>query len=76
MDSVLDGGFAEPVMQSQTAFRAIMDALANPGSIQSLVTTKPVNALTAELASVLLTLGDHDTSVWIRCAATQPCWNS
>lgn len=65
MDSVLDGGFAEPVMQSQTAFRAIMDALANPGSIQSLVTTKPVNALTAELASVLLTLGDHDTSVWL-----------
>ncbi|KKB83662.1 hypothetical protein VW29_13195 [Devosia limi DSM 17137] len=65
MDSVLDGGFAEPVMQSQTAFRAIMDALANPGTIRDLVTSKPIGGLSAELASVMLILADHDTSIWL-----------
>jgi len=65
MDSVLDGGFAEPVMQSQTAFRAIMDALANPGTVRDLVISKPIGGLSAELASVMLTLADHDTSIWL-----------
>jgi alpha-D-ribose 1-methylphosphonate 5-triphosphate synthase subunit PhnH len=66
MDLGLEGGFAEPVLQSQTCFRAIMDALANPGTIQKLAT--PVTAsggLTAELVSTLLTLTDHDTSIWL-----------
>ena len=38
MQNSLDLGFAEPVLQSQASFRAIMDALANPGIIQKLVT--------------------------------------
>jgi alpha-D-ribose 1-methylphosphonate 5-triphosphate synthase subunit PhnH len=66
MDIGLDGGFADPVMQSQTAFRAIMDALANPGTLQKLVAPGAItSSITPELASTLLTLGDHDTSIWL-----------
>jgi alpha-D-ribose 1-methylphosphonate 5-triphosphate synthase subunit PhnH len=66
MDSVLDGGFADPVLQSQTVFRAIMDALANPGTIQKVNSAVSIpQPLTAELASVALTLCDHDTNIWL-----------
>ncbi|UJW85403.1 phosphonate C-P lyase system protein PhnH [Devosia sp. SL43] len=66
MDMVLDGGFADPVLQSQTVFRAVMDALANPGTVQNLVTPQSIGgSIQAELASVLLTLSDHDTSIWL-----------
>jgi alpha-D-ribose 1-methylphosphonate 5-triphosphate synthase subunit PhnH len=66
MDIGLEGGFADPVLQSQTVFRAIMDALANPGTAQELVTPASLqSSLSAELASVLLTLSDHDTSIWL-----------
>ena len=66
MDIGLEGGFADPVMQSQTAFRAIMDALANPGTVQKVVTPVPVGGiLSPELATVLLTISYHDTPIWL-----------
>ena len=66
MDIGLDGGFADPVMQSQTAFRAIMNALANPGMPQNLVTPPSIgSSISAELVSILLTVSDHDTSIWL-----------
>lgn len=67
MDNLmLDGGFANPVMQAQQGFRALMDALANPGTIQQLaLDLTPPAPLTPELAAVLLTLCDHDTGVWL-----------
>lgn len=67
MDTLtLDGGFADPVMQSQTAFRAIMDALANPGTVQKLALgLTPPSSLSRELATVALTLCDHDTTLWL-----------
>lgn len=62
----LDGGFADPVMQSQTAFRAIMDALANPGTVQDLALgLTPPSSLPPELATIALTLCDHDTTLWL-----------
>lgn len=62
----LDGGFADPVMQSQTAFRAIMDALANPGTVQTLAFgLTPPAPLAPELAAIALTLCDHDTPLWL-----------
>ena len=66
MDAILDGGFADPVLQSQSAFRAIMDALANPGTLQDLIAPGAITRpLTPDLASVMLTLADHDTTVWL-----------
>lgn len=68
MDSVLEGGFADPVLEAQSAFRAIMTALANPGSVQKLSHPGDVwSSIGPELASVLLTLTDHDTPIW--CAS-------
>jgi alpha-D-ribose 1-methylphosphonate 5-triphosphate synthase subunit PhnH len=66
MDAGLDGGFANPVLQSQTVFRAIMDALANPGTVQKVSTLATVSGVFgAELRSVLLSICDHDTSIWL-----------
>lgn len=66
MDAVFEGGFADPVLDAQTAFRAIMDALANPGTPRKLAETAPaLGALQAELASTLLTLSDADTTIWL-----------
>lgn len=66
MDTVLDGGFADPVLQSQITFRAVMDALANPGTARNLVAPASIGRhLSAELASIMLTLTDHDTSLWL-----------
>ena len=66
MDTVLDGGFDNPVLQSQTTFRAVMDALANPGTARKLVTLASIGSyLSPELASIVLTLTDHDTSIWL-----------
>jgi alpha-D-ribose 1-methylphosphonate 5-triphosphate synthase subunit PhnH len=66
MDIGLDGGFADPVLQSQSTFRAIMDALANPGTVQNLAVPAAAHGnLTGELASALLTLADQDTPIWL-----------
>lgn len=66
MDAGLDGGFANPVLQSQAVFRAIMDALAKPGTVQKVSTLATVGgAFGAELRSVLLSICDHDTNIWL-----------
>lgn len=66
MDSTFDGGFANPVFDAQTSFRAIMDALANPGTPRKLAETALAQGpLSAELASTLLTLSDADTHIWL-----------
>jgi alpha-D-ribose 1-methylphosphonate 5-triphosphate synthase subunit PhnH len=62
----LEGGFAEPVFGAQRGFRALMNALANPGTIQKLDPMPvPPAPLTAELAVVALTLCDHDSPLWL-----------
>jgi alpha-D-ribose 1-methylphosphonate 5-triphosphate synthase subunit PhnH len=63
---MLEGGFAEPVFGAQATFRALMDAFANPGLIQSLASPlEAPPALGKELAAVALTLCDHDTQLWL-----------
>lgn len=66
MAVALAAGFAEPVLDAQRAFRAMMDALARPGTIQAFrVDIDPPAPLTPELAAVALTLADHDTPLWL-----------
>lgn len=63
---VVEGGFAEPVMQAQQGFKSLMDALANPGRIQPLAfELAPPAPLTRELAAIALTMCDHDSPVWL-----------
>lgn len=60
------GGFARPVFEAQAMFRAIMDAMAQPGSIQRCETSVlPPAPLAPAAAAVALTLCDQDTPLWL-----------
>ncbi len=55
-------GFTDPVLQSQAAFRAVLEALSRPGRRQSLgADLHPPARLSQAAAAVLLTLVDGDT---------------
>ncbi len=59
-------GFADPVRQSQSTFKAIMWALARPGRPMALPTTlTPPAPLSAELAAIALALLDYETPFWL-----------
>jgi alpha-D-ribose 1-methylphosphonate 5-triphosphate synthase subunit PhnH len=62
----IDGGFAEPVLAGQRAFKAVMDALSRPGIIQHLPgeATAP-SAMPQGLGEIALTLCDHDSPIWL-----------
>lgn len=65
-DDTIDGGFADPVFDGQATFKAVMDAMARPGTV---VPVRPLAAPPAPLsptaAAVALTLCDHDTPLWL-----------
>lgn len=59
-------GFADPVRDSTHAFRAVMDAMANPGTVQRLGFTLPrFTAVESAAIATLLTLADGETPVWL-----------
>ncbi len=61
-------GFADPVLASQSVFRGVMDALARPGSIQTLPANVAVSgpgAMSPGVAALVLALADHDTPIWL-----------
>jgi alpha-D-ribose 1-methylphosphonate 5-triphosphate synthase subunit PhnH len=66
-------GFADPVEQAQATFRAVLDAMARPGTLlsagQGLTPPAPLDPATA---AVLLTLVDHDTALWVDLAEGLP----
>lgn len=66
---MLARGFPDPVHDAQGVFRAVMDALARPGTIHPLITDlAPPAPLTAELAAVALALADADAPLWLDAA--------
>src|SRR5262245_31340111 len=62
----LPAGLADNVLSAQSTFRAIMDAMAHPGSVHQVKTAvgapPPLMRASAALA---LTLFDHDTPIWL-----------
>ena len=78
MIKALSGGFDDPVFQSQSTFRSVMDAMARPGTIAELAF--PVNApkpLSPAQGAIALTLCDQDTPVWLSPAlvtSAVPAW--
>ncbi|OBQ59196.1 phosphonate C-P lyase system protein PhnH [Mesorhizobium erdmanii] len=62
----IEGGFADPVFNAQAVFRAIMDAMARPGSVQPLpALARPPSPLSATAGAVALALCDNDTPLWL-----------
>jgi alpha-D-ribose 1-methylphosphonate 5-triphosphate synthase subunit PhnH len=67
-------GFADPVIEAQSCFRAVLEAMARPGSlpvIASVLATPPLDQATAP---VLLTLADAATPVWL-AGETASAWD-
>ena len=63
-------GFNDPVHESQAAFRAVLDALSEPGRIVAIGTgLTPPAPLDPATAAILLTLVDSDTPLWLDPAA-------
>lgn len=63
-------GFADPVMDAQAVFRALLAALAQPANAVDLALAPTAPApLTATTAALALTLADFETAVWLDAAA-------
>ncbi len=68
-------GFADPVVQSQQAFRVLLDAIAHPGKIVELPEPDGVpEGLSIAQASIALALADADAPVWLggKTSAARP----
>lgn len=66
------GGFAQPVLDAQSCFKALMDCMANPGRIIApSVDVAPPAPLSRITALVALTLFDTDTPYWLEGSADQ-----
>ncbi|UTF51110.1 phosphonate C-P lyase system protein PhnH [Desulfomicrobium sp. ZS1] len=62
----IPAGFARPVFESQGTFRAILDAMSRPGRVVPLpVQAEGPRGWSGGMASVVLTLCDMDTPVWL-----------
>jgi len=65
--------FADPVLDSQRTFRAILDAMNHPGRVVDLdgcgIAPEPLHAATG---AVCLTLADFDTPLWLDAGASTP----
>ena len=75
----MTSGFATPVLSAQTTFRAVLNALARPGSVHPMtVAVSAPPPLAAGAAAIALTLCDHDTPIWLdaglRSAASVIAW--
>lgn len=65
----LGAGFANPVFASQSVFRAVMNALARPGTTWNLpADVAGPAAMAAGMAAIALALIDHDVPVWLDAA--------
>lgn len=65
----LSGGFADPSIGSSHAFRAVMEAMARPGTVQEISGAVPPAPLSPAAGTVLLTLCDTETPVYLAGAA-------
>lgn len=67
MTNELAAGFADKVVSAQATFRAVMEAMARPGTVQQLdakLRHAPLPLMPAA-AAIALTLFDHDTPIWL-----------
>ncbi|AZO80041.1 MULTISPECIES: phosphonate C-P lyase system protein PhnH [unclassified Bosea (in: a-proteobacteria)] len=68
-DTLIGAGFADPVFQSQGAFRALLAALSEPGLACDIgVSVETPAGLELATAVALLTLADYETPIWLPAA--------
>ena len=61
----LTGGFANPPADASHAFRAALNAMARPGSVEEVVSTDAPIGISTAAAVLLLTLCDHETPLYL-----------
>ena len=61
----LEGGFAHPATDAAHAFRGVMEAMARPGTIQTLMGANPPAPLSVAAGVALLTLCDTETPLYL-----------
>ncbi|MEL7104970.1 MAG: phosphonate C-P lyase system protein PhnH [Pseudomonadota bacterium] len=64
----LEGGFVDPATGSAFAFRALIDAMARPGTINTLDGAAAPSPMSPAAATALATLCDPDTPVYLGAA--------
>jgi len=65
-NAIYAGGFEQPVFQSQSVFKAMMDGMARPGTVQAIEGgAAPPAPMGAGAGAIALTLCDHDTLVYL-----------
>ncbi|MFT8245248.1 phosphonate C-P lyase system protein PhnH [Roseomonas sp. BN140053] len=68
-------GFADPVLDAQGCFRAVLEAMSRPGRVARLAAPPaPPAPLGAAAGAVLLCLADADTPLWCDAGAAAENW--
>jgi alpha-D-ribose 1-methylphosphonate 5-triphosphate synthase subunit PhnH len=65
LPTVAPVAFADPVHDAQAVFRTVLDAMSRPGTILALEPALAGTPLPPVAAALMLTLADHETSVWL-----------
>jgi alpha-D-ribose 1-methylphosphonate 5-triphosphate synthase subunit PhnH len=65
MSAPLTAGFADPVMDAQSCFRSVLDAMARPGQVHIVEGVSAPVPLCDAAGALLLTLADHETPLWL-----------
>lgn len=70
--TAIQPAFRDPARQAQRVFRAVMMAMARPGSIHRLdAGFMPPSPLSPSAAAILLALADFETSIWLHPALAE-----
>jgi alpha-D-ribose 1-methylphosphonate 5-triphosphate synthase subunit PhnH len=73
--TALSPAFADPVLDAQAAFRAVLEAMSRPGRVlQAGAALRPPAPLMPAAAAVLLALADADTPLWSDAGAEAEAW--